>query len=208
MFISLEGCEGTGKTTLSIQLKKKLQYQDYLVLLTKEPGGCENTNFIRNILLNMTFNKLHPYTESLLYAADRTEHLHKIVIPALQTNKIVICDRYLDSSVAYQGYGKKLGSELIYQINFDALNYLPDITFYIDLDPRIGLRRLKKFRKDKMDNFDLADITFHDDVRKGYLQIASENKKRIVVIDGQKSTENILEIIYQKIMSLLRITNK
>ncbi|CAP18560.1 Thymidylate kinase [Candidatus Phytoplasma mali] len=208
MFISFEGCEGTGKTVLSKKLEKKLIEKNYLTILTKEPGGCLQTQPIKKILLNSSFKKLHCYTESLLYAADRIEHLNRIIIPSLQQKKIVICDRFLDSSVAYQGYGRNLGEELIYKINFYALKYLPDITFYIDIDPFIGVQRIKNFRKEKLDNFDLEKMDFHERVREGYLNIFKKNKSRIILIDGNQSLENIFTIIYQKVIKFLNIKVK
>ncbi|MGA0447758.1 MAG: dTMP kinase [Candidatus Phytoplasma pyri] len=208
MFISFEGGEGTGKTFLSKKLEQKLIEQNYSTILTKEPGGCLQTQPIQKMLLNSSFKKLNFYTESLLYAADRIEHLNQVIIPSLQQKKIIICDRFLDSSVAYQGYGRNLGEDFVYKINFYALKYLPNITFYIDLEPFIGIQRIKNFRKEKLDNFDLEKMDFHERVREGYLNIFKKNKSRIILIDGKQSLENIFEIIYQKVIKFLNVKVK
>ncbi|WP_341266625.1 dTMP kinase [Candidatus Phytoplasma fraxini] len=204
IFISFEGCEGTGKTTLSTFLWKKMR-QKYEVLLTKEPGSDHLTfnTEIRQLLFRF-YNKIDFYTESLLYAADRTEHLKKTIIPALKKDRIVICDRYLDSSIAYQGYARKLGADLIKKINFLAMQYLPHITFYLDMDPIIGIQRLNIKRKEKMEYFDLEQNNFHNEVRKGYLALCKEYPNRIYKINATLPLDKIKSIIEKKIEELLQ----
>ncbi|MGM1458826.1 MAG: dTMP kinase [Columbia Basin potato purple top phytoplasma] len=201
MFISFEGCEGTGKTTLSHFLFKKMS-KKYSVLLTKEPGGCLFNIEIRKILMQY-YKKIDFYTEALLYAADRTEHLKQVIIPALKENKIVICDRYLDSSMAYQGYARKLGIDFIQQINFLAMQYLPKITFYLDLDPMIGIKRLKTKRQNKIEYFDLQPNNFHEEVRKGYLELCNQYPDRIYKIDATLPWDKIQKIIEHKIDQII-----
>ncbi|MDV3196397.1 MAG: dTMP kinase, partial [Candidatus Phytoplasma stylosanthis] len=138
-------------------------------------------------------------------AANRNEHLKNIIIPALKKNKIVICDRYLDSSIAYQGYARELGEDIIKQINFLALKYLPQITFYLDLDPRISIQRLKDKRKDKIEYFDLETIHFHKKVRKGFLNLATLYPERIHKLDSNLSLKELETIIQIKIEQLLKI---
>ncbi|KXT29138.1 thymidylate kinase [Candidatus Phytoplasma oryzae] len=207
MFISFEGCEGAGKTTLANYLFHKIS-QNFSVILTKEPGGNENNSNKFNILIKemlLTFqDKIDNYTEALLFAADRIEHLKKIIIPALKKKKIVICDRYIDSSLAYQGYARQLGEKFIHNINFFAFKYLPDITFYLDLEPKIGLKRLKKERKSKIEYFDLKNINFHKKVRYGYLKLCQKYSKRIHKVDANRSLPEIEKIIESKINSFLK----
>ncbi|MDV3198113.1 MAG: dTMP kinase [Vigna little leaf phytoplasma] len=205
MFISFEGCEGSGKTTLSSMLFQKINLFKS-VILTKEPGGSDFNLAISQILLNF-HNRIDFHTEALLYAADRTEHLRKIILPALNSKKIVICDRYVDSSLAYQGYARGLGFDFIRQINLLALKNLPNLTFYLDLDPKIGLQRIKTKRQTKINSFDLQHLAFHNKVREGYLKIFSEMStfRNICFIDAQQSLDLIQNQIETKIQQLLNI---
>ncbi|MDV3166908.1 MAG: dTMP kinase [Vigna little leaf phytoplasma] len=205
MFISFEGCEGSGKTTLSSMLFKKINLFKS-VILTKEPGGSDFNLAISQILLNF-HNQIDFHTEALLYAADRTEHLQKIILPALNSKKIVICDRYVDSSLAYQGYARGLGFDFIRQINLLALKNLPNLTFYLDLDPKIGLQRIKTKRQTKINSFDLQHLAFHNKVREGYLKIFSEMStfRNICFIDAQQPLDIIRNQIETKIQKLLNI---
>ncbi|KND62760.1 dTMP kinase [Candidatus Phytoplasma phoenicium] len=204
MFISFEGCEGSGKTTLSIALFQKLSSMSYPILLTKEPGGSNFNLDIKQILLKF-YNQIDFRTEALLYAADRTEHLKNVILPALDKTKIVICDRYLDSSLVYQGYVRGLGDEFIRTINPLACQNLPDITFYLDLDPKIGLQRIRTQRSQQMDFFDLQNLTFHQKIREGYLQIVKQFPQRICVIDAQQPLTLIQKNIENKIEKLFQI---
>jgi dTMP kinase len=209
MFISFEGCEGTGKTTLANYLFHKLNKKKYPVTLTKEPGGyTKNSNkfifLIKKILFNF-YNKIDSHTEALLYAANRVEHLKNIILPSLEKQKIVICDRFIDSSFAYQGYSKKLGFDFIKQINYFALKYLPNLTFYLDLDPIIGLNRLNKYRKHKIEYFDLQNIGFHQKVREGYLKLCKIFPNRIFKINANENLDKIKKKIKLKIMNTLKI---
>ncbi|WBL31237.1 dTMP kinase [Candidatus Phytoplasma sacchari] len=208
MFISFEGCEGSGKTTLANYLFSKI-FSQYPVILTKEPGGIENDLYKFNILIKKLLlkfnNKIDYYTEALLYAANRVEHLKKVIIPSLKEKKIVICDRYIDSSFAYQGYARGLGKKFIHNINKFACKYYPNITFYLDLEPEIGLERIKTKRKDKIEYFDLQNIEFHKKVREGYLKICKQYPKRIYKINANHSLDSIKEIIEFKIKNNFKI---
>ncbi|BAD04315.1 MAG: dTMP kinase [Candidatus Phytoplasma asteris] len=205
MFISFEGCEGTGKTTHSRYLFEKLS-KKYSCVLTKEPGGGLFNEVIRNILLHSSNKQIDFHTEALLFAADRAEHLSKLIIPALQQNKIVICDRYLDSTIAYQVYARGLSQDFVLNINNFALNYIPNITFYLDLDPKIGIQRVKQFRPKEINSFDLQKLSFHKKVRKGYLDLCQKDQqKRIFLIDASKPLENIYNIIEQKLKEVFQI---
>ncbi|MBP5835680.1 dTMP kinase [Candidatus Phytoplasma meliae] len=204
MFISFEGGEASGKTTLARMLTQKLTQQGYQVVLTKEPGGYAPLSFIRETLLNPKMPKVSYETEALLYAADRIEHLSHVMIPAFEKKNIVICDRYLDSSFVYQGYARQLSHQYIAQINRFALQYLPHLTFYLDLEPIIAKKRLVRFRGVNLQNrLDLESLLFHQKIRQGYLKRALEESKRIITVNASGSLEKVFAIIYQKVKYLL-----
>lgn len=199
MFITFEGGEGTGKSTLIEIVTKSLEDKGYEVILTREPGGSGSdfSESIRKLVLDPKYDKVNPYTEALLYAASRAQHLDEVITPALRNNKIVLCDRYIDSSFAYQAYARDLGFEFISNINSYALDKLPDLTFYIDLDPKIGLDRIKD--RVKNDRLDKEEISFHNKVRKGYLKVIEKYPNRIVTLDGEKSISELAIIMLDEI---------
>ncbi|MCR1808649.1 dTMP kinase [Haploplasma modicum] len=201
MFITFEGGEGTGKTTLIALVKKELESKGYNVILTREPGGSGSlfAESIRQLVLDPKYTNVNPYTEALLYAASRAQHLDEVILPALKNKTIVLCDRYLDSSLAYQAFARELGLDFILNINKYALDHLPNLTFYIDLDPEIGLKRIKG--RDKIDRLDQEKLTFHQKVRSGYLEVAKKFDDRIMTIDGDQSIDNIAKIMLDSIMS-------
>ncbi len=200
MFITFEGGEGTGKTTL-IQSIKLLLSQSHDVITTREPGGSMIAEAIRDIILNPKYTGVTPYTEALLLAAARAQHLDEVVIPALKQNKIVLCDRYIDSSLAYQGYARNLGLDFVLSINKYATFHMPDLTFYIDLDPEVGMKRIS--HREKYDRLDQETKDFHRRVREGYQFIAKQYAHRIVTINGNQSIDDIITemmaIIHQKL---------
>ncbi|XBQ83859.1 thymidylate kinase [Candidatus Phytoplasma solani] len=207
MFISFEGGEAAGKTTLARILSKKLTKDNYQVVLTKEPGGYKPFSFIREKLLNPVMPPIDFKTEALLYAADRNEHLNNVILPALKKKNIVICDRYLDSSFVYQGYARQLGKHYIAQINDFALKHLPNITFYLDLDPMMAKKRLSLFRSNKQNRLDLEKLEFYQKIREGYLELAQQENKRIIKIKANNSLSQLSSLIYQKVKNLLCSTN-
>lgn len=191
-FITIEGVAGAGKTTLieSLQLELNQNYPDQIVF-TREPGGSKVAEEIREIVLNPN-GDIDDRTEALLFAAARRQHLVDIVLPVLKENKTVISDRYLDSSLAYQGAGRGLGYQDILDINLFAIDNLwPDLTLYLDLDPSIGLQRIKSRASDKNDRLDFDQLDFHQKVRKAYLEIAGKDSKRVKVIDASQSPDDI-----------------
>lgn len=192
MFITFEGGEGTGKTTLIQEIAKHFR-QSYQVVTTREPGGSVITEAIRDIILNPKYQGVTPYTEALLLAASRAQHLDEVILPALRQNAIVLCDRFIDSSLAYQAYARNLGFEFVLSINRYAVENLPHLTFYIDLDPQVGLSRIA--HRDKYDRLDQEAFDFHTKVREGYLEVYKRYPERIVKIDGNQSIENILKEI-------------
>ncbi len=196
MFITFEGGEGSGKTSLIEHIKKALSSYD--IVATREPGGSMVAEAIRDVVLNPKYEGVTPYTEALLYAASRAQHLDEVIIPALDAKKIVLCDRYLDSSLAYQAYARDLGFEFVLNINHYATLHMPDLTFYIDVDPKVGLSRIH--HRDKFDRLDQESIDFHHKVRQGYFEIVKRYPNRVVLIDGNRS----LDEIYQDIIKIIK----
>ena len=201
-FITFEGGEGTGKTTIINYISKYLESKGYNVVSTREPGGIDIAEQIRSIILDIKNTKMDYRTEALLYAASRTQHLAEKVIPALKENKIVLCDRYLDSSLVYQGIARGLGIENVLKVNMFALEYMPNITFFIDVKPEICFKRLKDNNRE-MDRLDLEKMDFHNMVYEGYKTIAKMYPERIVSIDGDRLIEDIIEDIRIRIDKLL-----
>lgn len=202
LFITFEGGEGSGKTTIINQLVPML-ITDNKVITSREPGGVRIAEDIRNIILDPKNIEMCSETEALLFAASRMQHLKEKVIPALNDGNIVICDRYLDSSLVYQGYCRGLGFEKVLAVNSFACEYLPDITFFIDVTPEVGLNRLKG-RNGKIDRLDKEKMDFHSKVYNGYLELCKKYPERIVTIDGNRDVEEIVKDIYNKIKPLLK----
>ena len=204
MFITIEGPEGSGKTTAVEQAVKKLEEMGYQIVRTREPGGTEIAEQIRNVILDKNNTKMDPRTEALLYAASRRQHLVEKVWPALKEGKLVICDRYLDSSLAYQGGARGLGIENILNINlFATENTWPDLTLLFDLDPKIGLERIGKNADREVNRLDLEKMEFHTKVRNTFLELAKRYPDRYVIIDASQSREEVanktLEVILSKL---------
>ncbi|MDR1196520.1 MAG: dTMP kinase [Endomicrobium sp.] len=189
-FITIEGGEGSGKTTHSLLLKKYLESKGFSVLLTREPGGTSLAESIRKILLNPGSN-LVPLSELLLYEAARAQHMEEIILPALKSKKAVICDRFTDATLAYQGYGRKLDLTLIKKLN-DAASFgiTPLITIYMDINPCLGVNKAKGLNKEsygqKGDRIERESLDFHKSVRKGYLELAKKYPERIKKINTKK----------------------
>ncbi len=204
-FISFEGGEGSGKTTIIKQLKIDLEKQGFKVLQTREPGGSEIAEGIRQIILNIANVKMDPRTEALLYAASRRQHLVEVILPALQNGNIVLCDRFVDSSLAYQGYARGLGINQIYELNRFAIeDLLPGLTIYLDLDPEIGLRRIKDNNR-ACNRLDLESLEFHKKVREGYILIAKQYPTRIKVVNGSLSKEKLYEGVKKIVLDYFNI---
>lgn len=200
MFITFEGGEGSGKTSIIDQVYNYFN-QTKQVLVSREPGGSFIAEAIRDLVLNPDYKGMAFQTEALLYAAARAQHLDNILIPAIKEKKLVLCDRYIDSSFAYQGYARGLGIDYIEKINDYAMNYLPEITFYVDVDPEVGMARIQS--RDKYDRLDQETIDFHKNVRQGYLKVAQKYPKRIIVIDGHKPLQEVIDDIISILESKL-----
>lgn len=194
LFITFEGGEGSGKTTIIEELKKKLENK-YSLVLSREPGGVKIAEDIRKIILDPLNTAMCDETEALLFAASRMQHLKEKVIPALNEGKIVLCDRYIDSSLVYQGYSRGLGIEKVLEVNGFATKYMPLITFFIDVTPEVGLSRLKG-RNNKIDRLDQEKFEFHKKIYEGYLKLCEMYPNRIVKINGDRPINDIVEEIY------------
>lgn len=197
-FITFEGIEGCGKSTQIRKFAEYLQSKGQEILLTREPGGTEIGDQIREILLNPKNTAMSPTTELLLYAAARAQHVEEKIRPALESGKFVISDRYADATTAYQGAARRLSSETLKRLHEIATgNLMPDKTFLLDLPADMGLKRAidRNSQAGTEDRFENEKIEFHEKVRAGYLAIAKEYPKRIVVIDASGTIENTFKQI-------------
>jgi len=191
-FITFEGCDGCGKSTQLRMLSEFLKKSGIPHIFTREPGGGKISESIREILLNGKNTEMTDECEALLYAAARAQHLREIVEPALEAGKLVICDRYVDSSLAYQAYARGLGVDFVKKINAFALEqYLPDLTVFIDLSPEDAFKR--KNGADENDRLEQAGMAFHQKVYAGYQEIAKEYPERVKRVDGKKTPQGIFE---------------
>lgn len=190
MFITLEGPDGSGKSTQALLLIKFLKKAGYQVLHTREPGGDRVAESIRRLLLSPR-NRIVPETELFLYWASRAQHVQQIINPALAKGVIVVCERFSDATVAYQGYGRGIDLKLIKSMNQLASGGLkPDLTFLLDIQPEKGLKKVLEAKGVK-DRFELEKISFHKRVRQGYLDLASQEPRRIKIISGSGTIDQI-----------------
>ncbi|MGF9893390.1 dTMP kinase [Priestia megaterium] len=204
-FITFEGPEGAGKTTIIHMVQQKLIQEGYTIVLTREPGGIRIAEQIREIILNPSNTEMDARTEALLYAAARRQHLVEKVIPELNKGNIVLCDRFIDSSLAYQGNARGIGVEDIFAINQFAIEQtMPQATLYFDIEPEVGLERINKGRKNEINRLDLESLDFHYKVRDGYLSLLSEFPERIRRIDANQSVEKVCEEAYKQIKLVLK----
>ncbi|NLY72232.1 MAG: dTMP kinase [Tissierellia bacterium] len=202
LWISFEGGEGSGKTSLIEGLVKKLEERGLSYMVTREPGGVPLAERIRDVIMTRSETPMDPMTEAILFAASRRQHLVEKVLPGLEAGKIVLMDRYVDSSIVYQGYGRGLGMEKIRELNlFATEGHMPDLTFYLDLDPEEGLRRIHRNQRE-VNRLDEEGLDFHKKIREGYL-ILSKKEKRIHKLDASKSLEELTMEVWQIIKGLL-----
>jgi dTMP kinase len=209
VLISFEGIEGAGKSTQAAMLAEYLKTQGYNVIKTEEPGGTRISMKIRELLLSPDSKGMDPLTELLLYNASRVQHIKEVIMPSLERGCIVITDRFSDSTVSYQGYGRGIDLELIDSLDLIATNRLrPDITILLDTDVKTGLRRNRKANKN--DRLELEDISFHERVRKGFIAVASKERERIKLVDCSVGIEavrvSIIEVIDAFLEKRSRVT--
>ena len=191
-FITCEGGEGSGKSTGMKDVATRLTKEGYKLVLTREPGGTPIAEEIRNVILDKDNTKMDPRTEALLYAASRRQHLVEKIWPALERGEIVLCDRYLDSSLAYQGGARGLGVDEVLSINmFATEGEYPDLTLLFDLEPEEGLKRIEKNKGREVNRLDLEKLEFHKKVRDNFHALAKKYSTRYVVIDASKSLNEV-----------------
>ena len=204
LFITVEGPEGAGKSTILSELYNQLRQDAYDVMQTREPGGISIAEQIREVILHTENTEMDKRTEALLYAAARRQHLVEKVIPALNEGKIVICDRFIDSSLAYQGNARGIGMEEVMNINQFAIeDRMPDLTLYFDIDPEEGLKRIAKHNGREVNRLDLESVDFHTRVREGYQKLIKQYPDRIQVIDASQSKEAVFADAYEIVTNYL-----
>ena len=205
IFITFEGGEGSGKSTVLKEVANRLEAEGYQTVLTREPGGTPIAEQIRNVILDKGNTAMDPRTEALLYAASRRQHLVEKVWPALKEGKLVLCDRYLDSSLAYQGGARNLGIDAVLNINmFATEGTYPDLTLLFDIEPELGMKRIAANASREVNRLDLEKMEFHRGVRATFHQLAERYKDRFVIIDASKTLEEVIEAAYQTIKRRLK----
>ncbi len=198
LFLSIEGCDGSGKTTACKAVIERLTSEGYDVVYTREPGGSDIAEQIRNVILDVKNTAMDQRCEALLYAASRRQHLMEVILPALQLGKIVICDRFIDSSLAYQGYARGIGIDEVLQINQFAIEgYMPDMTVYYAIEAEEGLKRIAS--RKNLDRLDVESINFHKKVQEGYEILCKKYSERIKIVDASLDKETVAENTYKLI---------
>jgi dTMP kinase len=211
MFITFEGIEGTGKTTQITRVKEYFEAQGREVFLTLEPGGSRIGKELRKMLLHVDSKDIAPTAELFLYLADRAQHIAQVIKPELEAGKVVLCDRFADSTVVYQGYGRGLDTSVLQQLNEVAVDGLwPDLTVLLDIDPEIGLKRatlrnLEEGKAKEEGRFEAEHISFHNRIREGYLTWAAINHKRIKVANADGTPDEVFASIKRHIDAYLAI---
>lgn len=200
LFITIEGPDGAGKTSVLNELYPRLQLiAKRGIVKTREPGGVKISEKIRKIILDPKNEEMDERTEALLYAAARRQHLVEVIMPALNEGKIVICDRFVDSSLAYQGAGRRIGMPEIAKINeFATEGTTPDFTLYLDVDSDTGLKRIERNRE-QADRLEVESLEFHQRVRHAYLKLAEENPVRIHKVDARMSLQDVVDTSFAAI---------
>ncbi len=204
IFITMEGPEGAGKTTILEMLYKHYKEKGIKIVKTREPGGIRIAERIREIILNPENTEMDGRTEALLYAAARRQHLVEKVIPALEEGNIVLSDRFIDSSLAYQGFARGIGIDEIWKINeFAISSVMPDLTLYFDLDPETGLARINKSTDREINRLDLEQLDFHKRVQEGYYKVIEKFPDRLYKLEASQGIEDVFEQALHAIDSLL-----
>ena len=202
LFITFEGNDGSGKTTISELVFKQLTQKGFSCILTRERGGIDIAEQIRHIILDPANSAMDARTEALLYAASRRQHLVERVIPALDEGKIVICDRFIDSSLAYQGMGRQIGMEEIFQMNqFATEGLMPDATIFLEVSEAVSRQRLAQ--RGSLDRMDQESEAFHQRVRRGYALVRQRYPERMRVIDADQELEQVLQAAMRAVMEIV-----
>lgn len=204
VFVTFEGPEGAGKTSVLKEIGERLASTNVNYMLTREPGGIAIAEKIREVILHPAHNIMDEHTEALLFAAARAQHFFEKVEPALKEGKLVLCDRFIDSSLAYQGHARGLGVDEVLAINEFAIGKrMPDVTILFDLLPEVGLARIQANRADEVNRLDQESLAFHERVREGYLQAVERYPKRIRVIDASEPLEAVVEAVWDILLPYL-----
>ena len=203
LFITFEGPDGSGKTTVSKAVADKLLAEGYQVRYTREPGGSAISEKIRDIILDPANTEMDPRTEALLYAASRRQHLVDIVLPLIEQGVTVISDRFVDSSIAYQGYGRQIGADEVYAINAFAIeNYMPVKTIFLNVSAETGLARIQANRA-VLDRLDAESTDFHKRVFDGYQKVIAQYADRMIVVDASRDVDEVIAEVYSIVKGLL-----
>ena len=202
LFITVEGPDGSGKSTQVASIKKFFEDRGMDVVLSREPGGTVIGERIRSIILDKDLKEMDPMTEAMLYAASRSQHVAQVIAPALEEGKVVVCDRFVDSSLAYQGYGRGLGEPVAVINSYAVRGYMPDMTFLMKIDPEAGIHRIERSRAEQ-DRLEQEKLAFHQRVYEGFLELEKEHPDRIVGIDASLPVDSIRDLIYAKLEELL-----
>ena len=203
LFITFEGPDGSGKTTVSKAVADKLLAEGYQVRYTREPGGSAISEKIRDIILDPANTEMDPRTEALLYAASRRQHLVDIVLPLIEQGVTVISDRFVDSSIAYQGYGRQIGADEVYAINAFAIeNYMPVKTIFLNVSAETGLARIQANRA-VLDRLDAESTDFHKRVFDGYQKVIAQYADRMIVVDASHDVDEVIAEVYSIVKGLL-----
>ncbi len=205
IFISIEGPDGSGKSTQIENIKSFFAEKNMETVYTREPGGTAIGERIREILLDKNCGEMDYMTEAMLYAASRAQHVAQVIKPALAEGKVIVCDRFVDSSMAYQGYGRKLGDAVRIINEYAVAGCMPDVTFLLKVDPNIGKGRIQTRVSGGQaeDRLDAEKVAFHEEVYKGYLALEEQYPDRIVGIDASRGIEEIREDILRKLEDVL-----
>lgn len=204
-FITFEGVEGAGKTTVLHALSDKLINLGYEVITTREPGGIHIAEQIRQIILDRDHTRMEERTEALLYAAARRQHLVEKVLPELNKGKIILCDRFIDSSLAYQGHARGLGMEEVYRMNqFAIQDVMPDLTLLFDIDPKKGLERIIANKDREKNRLDLETLDFHKKVYEGYQLLHRQFPNRIQIINADQAFEDVNRSAMDAILAYIK----
>lgn len=202
IFITMEGPDGSGKSTQIALLSDYLKENGYDVIITREPGGTRISEKIREIILNKEYQEMNPMTELMLYASARAQLVNEVIGPSIEAGKAVISDRFVDSSVVYQGIARGLGIETVYSVNAHAIGkYVPQVTFLLDLCAEEGIRRKKN--QAELDRMELESIEFHKKVAEGYRTLADRDPERIVKIDASLPIDEICDMIKVKVKGII-----
>jgi dTMP kinase len=209
LFITFEGVEGSGKTTQIQHLRRYLTQKGIPCVITREPGGCSISEQIRKILLNPDHREMVPLTELLLYEAARAQHVEEVIAPLIKKGSVVICDRFSDASIAYQGYGRKVNLRLIETLNWiSSQDVRPDATFLLDCPSRVGLKRARNrnqvLQQDEEGRFELEEVRFHYRVRRGYLAVARKEPRRFKIIDTRQGEGKVFQKIQKVVDELIQ----